>query len=62
MHIEEIHIMTKEYLVERKTKYQERHDYYKKLGFDVLASDFQGIVDLIEEMEKCAEGERDEKD
>lgn len=54
--------MTKEYLVERKTKYQERHDYYKKLGFDVLASDFQGIVDLIEEMEKCAEGERDEKD
>ena len=47
--------MTKEYLTELKTKYQERHDYYKNLGFDVLASDFQGIVDLIEEMEKFAE-------
>ena len=43
--------MTKEYLTEQKTKYQERRDYYKKLGFDVLASEFQGVVDLIEEME-----------
>ena len=43
--------MTKEYLTELKTKYQERHDYYKNLGFDVLASEFQGMVDLIGEME-----------
>lgn len=47
--------MTKEHLTEQKTKYQERRDYYKKLGFDVLASDFQGVVDLIEEMEKHME-------
>lgn len=52
MHIEEVHIMTKEYLTEQKTKYQERRDYYKNLGFDVLASEFQGMVDLIEEMER----------
>jgi hypothetical protein len=47
--------MTKEYLAEQKAKYQERRDYFKKLGFDVLDSDFQGIVDLIEEMEKYVE-------
>ena len=44
--------MTKEYLTERKTKYQERQDYFKKLGFDILAADFQGVVDLIEKMEE----------
>ena len=47
--------MTKEYLEEQKAKYQERLDYYKKLGFDVLASDFQGVIDLINEMEKHME-------
>jgi hypothetical protein len=45
-------MMTKEYLAEQKAKYQERRDYYKKLGFDVLASEFQSMVDLIEEMER----------
>ena len=47
--------MTKEYLEEQKAKYQERRDYYKKLGFDVIASDFQGVIDLINEMEKRVE-------
>lgn len=47
--------MTKEYLEEQKAKYQERRDYFKKLGFDVLASDFQGVIDLINEMEKRVE-------
>lgn len=47
--------MTKEYLAEQKVKYQERRDYFKKLGFDVLVSDFQGMIDLIEEMEKHME-------
>ncbi len=42
--------MTKEYLTEQKTKYQERADYFKQLGFDVLASEFQGVVKFIEEM------------
>lgn len=44
--------MTKKYLTEQKAKYQERRDYYKNLGFDVLASEFQGIVDLIEAIEE----------
>lgn len=47
--------MTKEYLAEQKTKYQERLDYFKKIGFDVLVSDFQGMIDLINEMEKYME-------
>lgn len=44
--------MTLEHLSEQKTKYQERADYFKKLGFDVLTADFQGVVKLIEEMEE----------
>jgi hypothetical protein len=44
--------MTKEYLAEQKTKYQEKHDYFKKIGFDVLATDFQNVIDLIKDMEK----------
>jgi hypothetical protein len=47
--------MTKEYLAEQKTKYQEKHDYFKKIGFDALAADFQRVVDLIKDMEKCVE-------
>ena len=45
--------MTKEYLAEQKTKYQDRQDYFKNLGFDVLASYFQEVIDLIEKMEEC---------
>jgi hypothetical protein len=43
--------MTLEYLSEQKTKYQKKTEYFKNIGFDVLATDFQGIVDLIGEME-----------
>jgi hypothetical protein len=51
--------MTKEYLAEQKTKYIEKRDYLKRLGFDMLSADFQGIVDLLEEMEKHMEEEKD---
>ena len=44
--------MTLEYLAEQKVKYQEKADYFKKIGFDNLATDFQGVVDLIGEMEE----------
>ena len=44
-------MITKEYLAEQKTKYQDKADYFKKLGFDVLESDFQAVVQLIGEME-----------
>jgi hypothetical protein len=43
--------MTLEYLKEQKEKYQQNVDYFNKLGFDTLTSDFQDIVNLIGEME-----------
>lgn len=43
--------MTLEYLNEQKEKYQQKQTYFKNIGFDALATDFQGIVDLIGEME-----------
>jgi hypothetical protein len=46
-------VMTLEYLDEQKLKYQSKADYFKNVGFDNLAAEFQGIVDLIGEMEDC---------
>lgn len=43
--------MTLEYLNEEKEKYQKKQIYFQNIGFDNLASDFHGIVDLIKEME-----------
>ena len=48
--------MTLEYLAEQKVKYQNRADYYKNIGFDNLAAEFQGTVDLIGEMEEYMRG------
>jgi hypothetical protein len=45
--------MTIEYLLEKKIHYEGKCNYFKNLGFDTLAADFQGIVDLIGEMENC---------
>lgn len=44
--------MTLEYLTEQKTKYQEKVEYFHNINFNRLANDFQGIVDLIAEMEE----------
>lgn len=43
--------MTLEYLNEQKIKYQQKDEYFKKIGFEHLAADFQGVVGLIGEME-----------
>ena len=43
--------MTIEYLDEKKTYYKSKSNYFKNLGFDTLAADFQSVVDLIGEME-----------
>lgn len=43
--------MTPEYLNEQKEKYQQKQAYFKNIGFDTLATDFQGVIDLIGEME-----------
>lgn len=45
--------MTLEYLDEQKLKYQSKADYFKSIGFDNLAAEFQGVVDLINKMEDC---------
>ena len=44
--------MTLEYLAEQKSKYQEKVEYFHNINFNRLANDFQGIVDLIAEMEE----------
>lgn len=43
--------MTLEQLTQQKEKYQNKQAYFKNIGFDNLAADFQGVVDLIGEME-----------
>lgn len=45
--------MTLEYLAEQKLKYQDKADYFTSIGFDGLAAEFQGVVDLIGKMEDC---------
>ena len=44
--------MTLEYLAEQKVKYQDKVDYFKSIGFDGLATEFQGMADLIGKMEE----------
>lgn len=44
--------MTLDFLNEQKTKYQQKQEYFQKLGFDNLATDFKEVVDLITKMEK----------
>ena len=43
--------MTLEYLLDKKTYYEGKHNYFKTIGFDALEAEFQGVVDLIGEME-----------
>ena len=44
--------MTLEYLAEKKTQYEKRYNHFKGLEFDILATDFKDVVDLISEMEE----------
>lgn len=44
--------MTLEYLAKQKEKYQDRSDYFAAIDFHNLANSFQGVVDLIGEMEE----------
>lgn len=44
-------MITLEYLTEQKEKYQQRAEYFKTLCFDNLADEFQGVINLIGEME-----------
>jgi hypothetical protein len=53
--------MTLEYLAEQKLKYQDKADYFTSIGFDNLAAEFQGVVDLIGKMEDCIKEKENEK-
>ena len=44
--------MTLEYLAEQKAKYQDKADYFKSIEFDILATEFQDVADLIGKMEE----------
>lgn len=55
-------VMTLEYLDEQKLKYQSKADYFKNVGFDNLAAEFQGVVDLISKMEDCIKEKENGKD
>ena len=46
-------MITLEYLAEQKAIYQTRIEYFTNLGFDILATDFQGVLDLISNIEEC---------
>ena len=48
--------MTLEYLAEQKLKYQDKAKYFKNVEFDNLATEFQGIVDLISKIEEYIKG------
>jgi len=53
--------MTLEYLNEQKEKYQQKQTYFKNVGFDTLATDFQGVVDLIAKFENHIKENANEK-
>lgn len=44
--------MELKHLKEQKEKYQEKADYFKRIGFDNLAADFIEIVVLIADLIK----------
>lgn len=45
-------MMTLEHLAEQKAVYQAKVDYFKNISLDILAANFQGVVDLISNMEE----------
>lgn len=53
--------MTLEYLAEKKAYYEGKNTYFKNIAFDTLAAEFQGIVDLISEMENYIKEKENEK-
>lgn len=51
-----------ERLNEQKMKYQQKSEYFKNIGFDNLAADFQSVVDLIGEIENYVKEKENGKD
>ena len=54
--------MTSEYLAETKAYYESKCNYVKNIEFDTFAADYQGIVNLINEMENYIKEKENGKD
>lgn len=54
--------MTLEHLSEKKAYYEDKHNYFKNLGFDALATEFQSVIDLICDMENYIKEKENGKD
>ena len=46
-------------LKEQKAKYQEKVDYFNRIGFDNLAADFTEVVQLIDDVIKEKNDDKD---
>ena len=55
-------MITVEYLQEQKERYVKKAKYFKNIDFEILSADYQGVVDLIEKMEKFIEKKYSEDD
>ena len=54
--------MTLEYISDKRTLYLEKQNYFKNIGFEHLAEYFQGVVNLIDEMENYIKEKENGKD
>jgi hypothetical protein len=54
--------MTLEYLKEQKEKYEKKAKYFKNIDFEILSADFQGVVDLIEQIKEFVKEKQTESE
>lgn len=52
--------MTLEYLQEQKERYEKKAKYFKNIDFEILSADYQGVVDLIEQIEQFVKKKQSE--
>ena len=45
-------MITLEYLQEQREKYAKKAKYFKNIDFEILSTDYQGVVDLIDQIEQ----------
>jgi hypothetical protein len=53
-------MITLEYLQEQKEKYEKKAKYFKNIDFEILSADYQGVVDLIEQIEQFVKEKQSE--
>lgn len=45
-------MITLEHLQDQREKYEKKAKYFKNIDFEILSTDYQGVVDLIEQIEQ----------